>query len=109
VSVVLEDEKNKLANVELLRDLSLESVRVCSHGPFSIYDRLPDKAFDVLQYELVSAGSGGCRLAWTDRAARRDVASAAVPVRHFCDSRAVAHRAAHYSRQGTRASGGAAV
>jgi hypothetical protein len=37
------------------------------------------------------------------------VASAAVPARHFCDSRAVAHKAAHCSRQATRALGFAAA
>jgi hypothetical protein len=37
------------------------------------------------------------------------VASAAIPVEHFCDSRAVAHKATHCSRQGTRALGDAAA
>jgi hypothetical protein len=42
----------------------------------------------------------------THRAAKRDMASAAVPVRHFSDSRAVAHKAAHCSRQGYARIGG---
>jgi len=59
---VLEDEKEKLANLELLQEMPLESVRVCSHGAYVIHDKLPDMTHGALRYGLVSAGRRGCRV-----------------------------------------------